>query len=97
MKENSKYIVNRAYNKLLPPTMLSFSIASIAAITDIFFVSFYCGSFGFAVYSIFLPFSSIWGVIGEGYGTSGSSFLSKFIGGNNIRSEERRVGKECRL
>ena len=73
MKENSKYIVNRAYNKLLPPTMLSFSIASIAAITDIFFVSFYCGSFGFAVYSIFLPFSSIWGVIGEGYGTSGRS------------------------
>ena len=86
MKEEIKLSDQFGYRKLMRftmPSIVMLIFTTIYGVVDGLFVSNFVGKTSFAAVNLIMPVLMILGCVGFMFGTGG-------------RSEERRVGKECR-
>lgn len=82
MEDNTKYVINKSFRKLLIPTTVSNVAVVTASLIDVSLVSHYFGATGLTVAALFVPLFTLWGCIFEGFGAGASSLFGKHVGNN---------------
>lgn len=82
MEDNTHYVINKSFSKLLIPTTISNVAVVTASLVDVALVSHYFGANGLVIAALFVPLFTLWGCIFEGFGAGASALFGKYTGNN---------------
>ncbi|MEG1983301.1 MAG: MATE family efflux transporter [Alistipes sp.] len=93
MEDNTAFIINRVFRRLVVPTTLSTVAAIVSTLINVLLIAHFTGASGLAVATLFIPLLTIWGCIYEGMGIGAVSVFTKNLGRGTIEEGKILVAK----